>query len=68
MTASPQDDTALSDPDVIPPPVREATVTPTRACPRCGAGRMIVVAEFAPLTLPEAITVGLEPCPILDSS
>jgi len=68
MTASPQDDTALSDPEVIPPPVREATVTPTRVCPRCGAGRMIVVAEFAPLTLPEAITVGLEPCPILDSS
>jgi hypothetical protein len=68
MAAPQQPDTAPTDPDVIPPLVQEAPVTPTRACPRCGAGRMIMVAEFPPLTLPEGNTVGLELFRILDSS
>jgi hypothetical protein len=63
-----QVDTAPTDPDPIPPSSHEATVTPTRVCPRCGAGRMIVVAEFPPLTLPEGIAVGGELFLILDSS
>ena len=68
MAVTPQADTAPTDPDVIPPPVHEATVTPTRICPRCGAGRMIVVAELPPLTLPEGVAAGHEPCLTLDSS
>jgi hypothetical protein len=68
MAAAPQADTAPAEPDPVPPPDREAAVTPTRVCPRCGAGRMIVVAEFPPMTPLEGITVGLEPCLILDSS
>src|SRR5271157_755174 len=68
MAMTPQADTAPTDPDVIPPPVHEATVTPTRVCPRCGAGRMIVVAELPPLTLPEGVAAGHEPCLTLDSS
>jgi len=68
MAVTPQDDPAPTDLDVIPPPVHEAMVTPTRVCPRCGAGRMIVVAEFPPVTQAEWITAGLEPCLILDSS
>jgi hypothetical protein len=66
--ATPPTDTAPAEPDPIPPPGREAAVTPTRVCPRCGAGRMIVVAEFPPMTLAEWVTAGLEPLPILDSS
>jgi Putative transposase/Transposase zinc-binding domain len=68
MAVPPQPDTAPTDPDPIPPPSHEATVTPTRVCPRCGAGRMILVAEFPPIPLTEGITAGLEPFLILDSS
>jgi hypothetical protein len=68
MALTPQADTIPSDADVIPPPAQETTVTPTRVCPQCGAGRMIVIAEFSPMTLPEGITVGGEPFLILDSS
>ena len=68
MAVTEQVDTAPTDPDPIPPPAHEPTVTPTRVCPRCGAGRMVVVAEFPPMSLAEWITEGLEPCLILDSS
>jgi hypothetical protein len=61
-------DPAPAEPDPIPPPGREAAVTPTRVCPRCGAGRMVVVAEFPPLTRPEGVPAGREPSPVLDSS
>ena len=68
MAMPSQPDTAPTDPDPIPPPSHEATVTPTRVCPRCGASRMIMVAEFPPMPLTEGITAGLEPFVILDSS
>jgi Putative transposase/Transposase zinc-binding domain len=68
MAVTEQVDMAPTDPDPIPPPGHEATVTPTRVCPRCGAGRMVVVAEFPPMPLAEGITAGLEPFLILDSS
>ena len=55
-------DPAPADPDPTTPPGREAPVTPTRVCPRCGAGRMVVVAEFPPMTPAGGITAGLEPC------
>jgi hypothetical protein len=68
MAVPPQPDTAPIDPDPVTPPGHEPTVTPTRVCPRCGASRMILVAEFPPIPLTEGITAGLEPCLILDSS
>ena len=68
MAVTPQADTAPTDPDPITPPGHEVEVTPTRVCPQCGAGRMVVVAEFPPMSLAEWITAGLEPCLILDSS
>src|SRR5512142_1055 len=68
MAVTPQADTAPTAPDPITPPGREGGVTPARVCPRCGAGRMVVVAEFPPMSLAEGIAAGLEPCPILDSS
>jgi hypothetical protein len=48
--------------------VQEAPVTATRVCPRCGAGRMVVIAEFPPWTPLEGIAVDLKPILILDSS
>ncbi len=68
MAVTPQADTAPTDPDPIPPPGQELDVTPTRVCPRCGAGRMVVVAEFPPMSLAAWIMARLEPCLILDSS
>ena len=58
MAVTPQADTAPTDPDPVTPPVHEATVTPTRVCPRCGAGRMVVVAEFPPMPPAAGITSG----------
>jgi hypothetical protein len=68
MAVTPRADMAPTAPDPVTPPVHEATVTPTRVCPRCGAGRMVVVAEFPPMTLAEEIRAGLASCPVLDSS
>ena len=63
-----QADTAPSKPDPVTPPVPETTVTPTRVCPRCGAGRMVVVAEFPPLTQAAGISAGPQPSLSFDSS
>jgi hypothetical protein len=59
---------ARADPDPVPPPGHEAAVTPTRVCPRCGAGRMIVVAEIPPMISARAIVARPEPCRAFDSS
>jgi hypothetical protein len=45
-----------------------ASITPTRVCPNCGAGRMIVIAEFPPPAPGSAIAVGVEECAVVDSS
>jgi hypothetical protein len=66
MTVTPQADTDPTDP--IPSPAGESTVTPTRVCPRCGAGRMVVVAEFPPLTMAAGTSAGPEPSLTFDSS
>jgi ribosomal protein L37AE/L43A len=68
MAVSPQGDPAPIDPDPVMPLVPEATVTPTRVCPRCGAGRMVVVAEFPPMPTAKGVAMGREPCLIHDSS
>jgi len=38
------------EPEPIAPPRFAAMVTPTRACPVCGAGRMIVIEELPPVS------------------
>jgi hypothetical protein len=68
MTVTPKAGTASTEPDPVTPTVHETTVTPTRVCPRCGAGRMVVVAEFPPLPPAAGTRAGLEPCLTLDSS
>jgi hypothetical protein len=67
-TVVPQADTAPTEPDPVTPSVPETTVTPTRVCPRCGSGRMFVIAELPPLSSAKGTRAGLEPCPTLDSS
>jgi hypothetical protein len=66
MATTPQADTTTTD--RVPPPGHEAAVTPTRVCPRCGTGRMVVVAELPPMTPAAGITAGLGPCLIFDTS
>jgi hypothetical protein len=68
MAVAPQAETAPTDPDPITPPGREVEVTPTRVCPRCGAGRMIVIAELPPMTLSQGTSTAPEPSLTFDSS
>jgi len=44
------------------------SITPTRVCPHCGAGRMIVIAEFPPLASGAEIAMGAEECAAVDTS
>jgi hypothetical protein len=49
-------------------PGRDAPVTPTRVCPVCGAGRMVVIADLPPLTPAPGIAAGAAPEVTVDSS
>jgi hypothetical protein len=68
MTVTPSAEAVPADPAPVPPLVDEAPVTPTRVCPRCGCGRMVLIAEFPPMTTAEAVTTGLGPGLTPDSS
>jgi hypothetical protein len=68
MAVAPPADPAPAAPGPVPPLVPEPPVSPSRVCPRSGAARMVVIAEFPPLTPAEGIPAGLEACLILDSS
>jgi Putative transposase/Transposase zinc-binding domain len=68
MVVTPQAGTAPSEPDPVMPTVPEATVTPTRVCPRCGAGRMVAVAEFPPMSGSRGTSTVPEPSLTFDSS
>jgi hypothetical protein len=43
-------------------------VTPTRVCPVCGAGRMIVIEQFAPLPAGKEVPRAIGLCVVFDSS
>jgi len=45
-----------------------SSVTPTRVCPICGAGRMIVIAEFPPLAAGLEVTAAAGVSVFVDSS
>jgi hypothetical protein len=49
-------------------PETPVSVTPTRVCPKCGAGRMIMIREFPPSALGEEVTVEVEVCVGVDTS
>ena len=65
---TPQADTAPTEPAPVKPQALETAVTPTRVCPHCGSGRMIVIGEIPPLPKAGRTRAGLEPCLTLDSS
>jgi hypothetical protein len=60
---------AESEPEE-PVEVREdaESISATRVCPNCGAGRMIVIAEFPPLAAGEELVVVVAECAVVDSS
>src|SRR3954462_9122827 len=68
MAVTPQADTAPSEPGPLRPPAPGVAVTPTRVCPRCGAGRMVVVAEFPPMSPSRRASSVPEPGLAFDSS
>ena len=68
MAVTPSAETDPPDANPAPSTVPKTTVTPTRVCPRCGSGRMIVIAELPPLPKAARTRAGLEPCLTLDSS
>jgi Putative transposase/Transposase zinc-binding domain len=55
-------------PEPIEPLQNPVPVTPTRVCPKCGAGRMIMICEFPPSALGEEVTVEVEVCVGVDTS
>jgi hypothetical protein len=63
-----QADTVPTEPAAVKPPASEASVTPTRVCPHCGSGRMVVLGEIPPLPKAAGTGAGLEPCLTLDST
>ena len=54
--------------ETVEVPEGAESITPTRVCPNCGAGRMIVIAEFSPLASRAEIAVEVEECVAVDSS
>jgi hypothetical protein len=60
--------TEADTPDAVKGPEGPESITPTRVCPCCGAGRMIVIAEFGPVASGVEIMMGFEECMAVDSS
>lgn len=54
--------------ETVKVPEGPESITPTRVCPHCGAGRMIVIAEFPPLAPGEEFVVGAEESVVVDTS
>jgi hypothetical protein len=54
------------EPTELPQPAE--SVTPTRLCPVCGAGRMIVIGELPPVAPAAKSAVGVQDCVAMDSS
>ena len=61
---TPQADTAPTDARSGQAAGLETTVTPTRVCPHCGSGRMVVIGEIPPLPKAAGTTSG--PGTVLD--
>jgi hypothetical protein len=55
-------------PAPMTPSENSVLVTPTRVCPNCGAGRMIVIGEFPPWVEGEKLTVSDGDCVGVDTS
>jgi hypothetical protein len=56
--------------EAVKPSDNPSSITPTRVCPVCGAGRMIVIEELPPLPAGLAVASGTSSdlCVVMDSS
>ena len=54
--------------EMVKVPEGAESITPTRVCPQCGAGRMIVIAEFPPMEAGAEIAVAVQECMAVDTS
>jgi hypothetical protein len=61
-------DADANPPGPVASPGHEAPVTPTRVCPACGAGGMVVIAELPPMTVASGTSARPEPCLTFNSS
>ncbi len=62
---------SAAEPESLEPvklPENPSSITPTRVCPICGAGRMVVLAEFPPLPAGVEVGSGAGLCAVFDSS
>ena len=50
--------------EAVKVPEGPESITPTRVCPVCGAGRMVVIAEFPPTASGGEMVVGVEECAV----
>jgi hypothetical protein len=55
-------------PDPRKQPENSVPVTPTRVCPNCGAGQMILIEQFPPMAVGERITLEAGSCMTVDTS
>jgi hypothetical protein len=53
--------------ETVEVPEGAESITPTRVCRDCGAGRMMAIAEFPPLAPGEGPVVGVAEC-VVDTS
>jgi hypothetical protein len=66
LGTTPKTDSDLLDLSSLPE--RESSVTPTRVCPICGSGRMIVIEKLPPMTMAQATLAEPHRCFTFDSS
>jgi hypothetical protein len=66
LGATPMTDS--NQPDFIATPENRSSVTPTRVCPICGAGRMIVIEELPPMAIGVGTLAEPNRCFTFDSS
>jgi Putative transposase len=57
-----------SEAEPVKLPESPVSVTPTRVCPNCGAGRMVVIAEFPPQPAGVEVTAGTDVWVVVDRS
>jgi hypothetical protein len=54
--------------EAVKAPEGAESIAPTRVCPACGAGRMVVIAEFPPTASGGERVMGVAECAAVDSS
>jgi hypothetical protein len=61
-------ETETESPEVVQVPESAVLIAPTRLCPICGTGRMVLISELAPVATPIQLTARAQDCVGVDSS